>query len=197
MKFDLFCQLPSVFYPVLILPFGSTVKLGVCTIKPSNIWVKARASHDVSLLSVFFFCCNSLLIASTFFNFGIMIYWRWHFFWNSWHWAEIWYDYFAVIINLFILNTLVYNISNHFFGYVIINWNDFLTGGCTSIQQAVCAIWWHRWTGRKFRLQHAVEPSWQRDEYPIVELILTPTSTWPCHIRFIDDSFNSTETFAK
>jgi hypothetical protein len=95
MKFDLFHQGPSVFYLILILPFGSTVKLGICTIKPSNVWVlKAMASHDVGLLSDFFFYFNSFLMASTFFNFGIMIYWRWHFFWESmchygsWHWAE-------------------------------------------------------------------------------------------------------------
>jgi hypothetical protein len=46
-------------------------------------------------------------------------------------------------------------------------------------------------------LQHADEPSRWRDEYPIVEPILTPTSTWPHRIRFVDNSFDSIETFAK
>jgi hypothetical protein len=182
------------------------VKLGICTIKPSNVWVlKAMASHDVSLLSDFFFYFNSFLMASTFFNFGIMIYWRWHFFLGEY--VSLWKLTLGRTHDMIILlSSSICSFSTHLFITPAVISSDTSSlietiispeDVAHSVQCIVCAIWWHCWTGRKFRLQHADEPSRQRDGYPIVETILTPTSRWPCHIRFIDDSFNSTETFAK
>jgi hypothetical protein len=91
----------------------------------------------------------------------------------------------------------VYNACNCFFRYIIINGNDFLTRVFGLIQHVVCAIQWHHWTGRKFRLQCPNELSHQRDGYPILEVIFTPTSIWLRHIRFIYNSFDSMVTVAK
>jgi hypothetical protein len=168
------------------------MKLCICAIKPSNVWVKAMASRGVSLLGNFCFSCHYSLMASHLFNFGIMIYQRWHFFLGGvcvvmevYIGQNIWYDYFAVIIDLFILGTLIYNSCDHFFGYIISKGNNFLTRGF-----AFTKCWWHCCTRWKLKLHCGDEVMNHLRTchgYAVFQKIFTSTWRWQCHVRFAGD----------
>jgi hypothetical protein len=120
-KFYLFDEVWSVCKLISILPFWSMVKLGMCAINPSNVWVNAVASRDRSLLGDFSFCHNSFLIDSNFFNFrimiyhGIMIYQRWHFLFSG-EYASWWKFRLGSMSNIMILlSSLMHSFLVHLF----------------------------------------------------------------------------------